>query len=145
MILKIFSPKIFAKKLVFFTQNKAKLCKNFIITMVFERNANYFAENCQKSQKIVIITSTPDEFVNKSPKTQPNPFLSKSIRRGTTLNFRIPNFRMTKVRPIFVRKWRKRHISETTCFRPMFCSNYHLFEFHYFDLTFVRIEKCSKR
>jgi hypothetical protein len=33
--------------------------------LVFEENANYFAENCQKSQKIVIITSTPDEFVKK--------------------------------------------------------------------------------
>jgi hypothetical protein len=27
--------------------------------IVFERNANFFAENCQKSQKIVIITSVP--------------------------------------------------------------------------------------
>jgi hypothetical protein len=25
----------------------------------FEKNANFFVENCQKSQKIVIITSTP--------------------------------------------------------------------------------------
>jgi hypothetical protein len=30
-----------------------------VITLVFEKNANFFAENCQKSQKIVIITSTP--------------------------------------------------------------------------------------
>jgi hypothetical protein len=29
MIFKIFSPKKSAKKLVFFTQNKAKICKNF--------------------------------------------------------------------------------------------------------------------
>jgi hypothetical protein len=45
---------IFAKKiseLVFF--------KNLIITLVFEKNTNIFAENSQKSQKIVIITSTP--------------------------------------------------------------------------------------
>jgi hypothetical protein len=28
-----------------------------IITLVFEKNANFFAKNCQKSQKIVIITS----------------------------------------------------------------------------------------
>jgi hypothetical protein len=28
--------------------------------LVFEKNANFFAENWQKSQKIVIITSTPD-------------------------------------------------------------------------------------
>jgi hypothetical protein len=29
-----------------------------ITTFVFEKNANFFAENCQKSQKTVIITST---------------------------------------------------------------------------------------
>jgi hypothetical protein len=59
MIFKIFSPKNSAKKLAFLTQNKAKLCKILIITLVFEKNANFFAENCRKSQKIVIITSTP--------------------------------------------------------------------------------------
>jgi hypothetical protein len=47
------------KKLAFLNQNKAKLCKMLIITLVFEKNANFFAEYCQKSQKIVIITSTP--------------------------------------------------------------------------------------
>jgi hypothetical protein len=57
MIFKIFSPKNSAKKLAFLTQNKAKLCKYNI--GFFEKNANFFAENCQKSQKIVIITSTP--------------------------------------------------------------------------------------
>jgi hypothetical protein len=30
------------------------------MTLVFEKNANFVAENCQKSHKIVIITSTPD-------------------------------------------------------------------------------------
>jgi hypothetical protein len=30
-----------------------------IITLVFEINANFFAENCQISQKIVTITSVP--------------------------------------------------------------------------------------
>jgi hypothetical protein len=59
MIFKIFSPKNSAKKLAFLTQNKAKLFKIVIITLVFEKNANFFAENCRKSQKIVIITSTP--------------------------------------------------------------------------------------
>jgi hypothetical protein len=44
----------------FLTQNKGKLCKILIITLVFEKNANFFTENWQKSQKIVIITSTPD-------------------------------------------------------------------------------------
>jgi hypothetical protein len=42
MILKIFSPK----KLAFLTQNKAKICKMLIITLVFEKNANFFAESC---------------------------------------------------------------------------------------------------
>jgi hypothetical protein len=55
MIFKILSPKNSAKKLAFLTQNKAKLCKNWIITLVFEKNAKFFAENCQKSPKIVII------------------------------------------------------------------------------------------
>jgi hypothetical protein len=55
----MFSPKNFAKKLAFLTQNKVKLCKILIITL--EKNdKNFFAENCRKSQKIVIITSTPD-------------------------------------------------------------------------------------
>jgi hypothetical protein len=59
MIFKIFSAKNSAKKWAFLTQNKAKLCKILIIVLVFDKNANFFAENCQKSQKIVIITSTP--------------------------------------------------------------------------------------
>jgi hypothetical protein len=58
IFLKFFAEKI-AKKLAFLTQNKAKLCKILIITLVFEKNAKFFAENWQKSQKIVIITSTP--------------------------------------------------------------------------------------
>jgi hypothetical protein len=64
MILKIFSPKNSAKNLAFLTQNNAKLCKNLIITLVFEKNANFFAENCQKSQKIVIITPVPGLLTN---------------------------------------------------------------------------------
>jgi hypothetical protein len=60
MIFKIFSPKNSAEKLSFFTQIKAELCKILIITLVFEKNASFFAENCRKSQKIEIITLTPD-------------------------------------------------------------------------------------
>jgi hypothetical protein len=41
MIFKIFSPKNSAKKLAFLTQNKAKLYKSLIITLVFEKNANF--------------------------------------------------------------------------------------------------------
>jgi hypothetical protein len=35
-----------------------------MLTLVFKKNDNYFAENWEKSQKIVIITSTAetDEF-----------------------------------------------------------------------------------
>jgi hypothetical protein len=65
MIFQIFSPKNLAKKLAVLTQNKGKF-KKLIITLVFEKNANFFAENWQKSQKIVIITSTPD-WPNFSP------------------------------------------------------------------------------
>jgi hypothetical protein len=48
--------------MAFFTQNKAKICKMLIITLVCEKNANFLAKNCKKSQKIDIISSTPDEF-----------------------------------------------------------------------------------
>jgi hypothetical protein len=34
-----------SKKLALLTQNKAKLCKNLIITLVFEKNANFSDEN----------------------------------------------------------------------------------------------------
>jgi hypothetical protein len=34
--------------------------KIVIRTLVFEKNAKFFAENCPNSQKIVIITLTPD-------------------------------------------------------------------------------------
>jgi hypothetical protein len=45
--------------MAFLTQNKANFCKNFIITLVFEKNAKFFAENSRKMQEIVIIISTP--------------------------------------------------------------------------------------
>jgi hypothetical protein len=59
MIFKYFCQKIQRKNWRFLAQNKAKICKILIITLVFEKNAIFSAENCQKSQKIVIITSTP--------------------------------------------------------------------------------------
>jgi hypothetical protein len=61
MIFKIFSLKNLAKILAFFVQTTASFCKNVIITLVFEKNANFSPENWQKSQKIVIITSPPGE------------------------------------------------------------------------------------
>jgi hypothetical protein len=33
--------------------------QKLIFILVFEKNANFLAENCRKSQKIVIITSVP--------------------------------------------------------------------------------------
>jgi hypothetical protein len=45
--------------MAFFTQNKAKLFNNLIIALVFEKNANFSPKIVKKSQKIVIITSTP--------------------------------------------------------------------------------------
>jgi hypothetical protein len=37
----------------------ASIRKKIILTLVFDRNANYFIHNWQKSQNIAIITSTP--------------------------------------------------------------------------------------
>jgi hypothetical protein len=51
MILKIFSLKKIAKKLVFLTQNKDKLCKIMIITLVFEKNANFLRQKLSKIAK----------------------------------------------------------------------------------------------
>jgi hypothetical protein len=48
MIFKIFSPKILAKKVAFFAQNEAKLCKNCF----FRKTPMFFAESWQKSQKL---------------------------------------------------------------------------------------------
>jgi hypothetical protein len=50
---------IFAEKLAFLAQNKALLLKNLIITLFLRKTPIFFAKNCQKSQKIVIITSVP--------------------------------------------------------------------------------------
>jgi hypothetical protein len=59
--------KYFRQKIGVFAQNKAKLCKNWIVTLVFEKKRHFFAENWQISPKIVIIiTSTPGHPVNQS-------------------------------------------------------------------------------
>jgi hypothetical protein len=52
---------------VFLLKLPLVFAKIVIITLVFEKNANCFAENCQKSQKIVIITSTPGHPVSEEP------------------------------------------------------------------------------
>jgi hypothetical protein len=55
-----------------------------IITLDFEKNANFIAENCQKSQKIVIITSTPvqDNYGNIHANIHATNSLSRLIRVG---------------------------------------------------------------
>jgi hypothetical protein len=60
MIFEIFSPKHLAKKLAFLLQLLLVFAKIVIITLVFEKSANFLAENWEKSQKLVIITSTPE-------------------------------------------------------------------------------------
>jgi hypothetical protein len=39
--------------------------KKLIITLVFKKNANFFAENWEKSQKIVIISSTAGQSLRR--------------------------------------------------------------------------------
>jgi hypothetical protein len=85
MIFKIFSPKNLAKNSAFFTPIKGKFAEKVIITLVFEKNANFFAENVQKSQKIVIITSTPELEMDRK-------------------NFRIKTVIARKSRTIFCRE-----------------------------------------
>jgi hypothetical protein len=46
--------------MAFFAQTSACFCKNLITTLLFEKKTLiFFAENWQKSQKIVIITLAP--------------------------------------------------------------------------------------
>jgi hypothetical protein len=78
MILKIFSLKNLATKSAFFTLIKGNFSEKVIITLVFEKNANFFAENGQKSQKIVITTSTlgrrgDNYFVDQMTHSTPPP------------------------------------------------------------------------
>jgi hypothetical protein len=60
MILKYFRQKN-RRKMAYLTQNKTKLnYEKMITTLVFEKNAIFFAENWRKSRKIMIKTSVPD-------------------------------------------------------------------------------------
>jgi hypothetical protein len=51
MILQIFSPNFFGENIGVFCSNYCYFLKKMIITLVYEKNANCFAENGQKSQK----------------------------------------------------------------------------------------------
>jgi hypothetical protein len=50
--IKMFSPIFLAKKMAFITQNKAKLCKNFIITLVFEKNDDFLQNIVENYRKL---------------------------------------------------------------------------------------------
>jgi hypothetical protein len=43
---------IFAEKMAFLTRNKAKLCKILIITLVFEKNANFSPKIVKNRRKL---------------------------------------------------------------------------------------------
>jgi hypothetical protein len=51
IILKIFSPKNFEKILVFFAQITASFCENLIITLIFEKNANFLNLKIGKNRR----------------------------------------------------------------------------------------------
>jgi hypothetical protein len=59
------------EKMAFFSQNNAKLCKKCIITLIFEKNADCFTENRQKSLKLVIKTLSPVYEYQKFPNIGP--------------------------------------------------------------------------
>jgi hypothetical protein len=49
--LNIFAEK-FSEKMAFLTQNKAELCKNLIITLVFDKNANFLPKIVENRRKL---------------------------------------------------------------------------------------------
>jgi hypothetical protein len=60
MILKIVSTKNLAKQLAFFVQTTASFLQKFDHDIGFQEKRHFIAENWGKSQKTVIITSTPN-------------------------------------------------------------------------------------
>jgi hypothetical protein len=48
----MFSPKHLAKKLAFFAETVAVFCKNFIMELDFEKNANFFRRKLAKIAEI---------------------------------------------------------------------------------------------
>jgi hypothetical protein len=98
------------EKLAFLTQNKAKLCKFLIITLVFEKNAFF-------SQKIVIITSTPD-WANLQ---QLSYFYPWAILRnlGTYINDQSSDDATTATRELFLKPDSEVYLPLNTIFRKI--------------------------
>jgi hypothetical protein len=61
--LKYFRRKIQQKNWQFWLETKLNYANFWSQHWFFEKNANFFAENLRKSQKIVIITSTPGHIL----------------------------------------------------------------------------------
>jgi hypothetical protein len=57
--------------------------RNLITLFFFEKNANFFAENCRQSQKIVILTSTPGQHgkLLDDLKEAPKAYVEKAASR----------------------------------------------------------------
>jgi hypothetical protein len=90
MIFKIFLPKTIAKKVAFFTQNKAKLCKILIITLIFEKRP--FC--CQKLAKIA---ENYDHNIDPRPLTKPKCYLQRPTSGASLLCTK----QLRKVEPSF--------------------------------------------
>jgi hypothetical protein len=76
--------------MVFFTQNKAKLCQKFDHNIAFWEKRHFFAENCQKSQKNHNIDPWSDccEIRNSSSiEVEEDMVLPFCIHFDTNLNF----------------------------------------------------------
>jgi hypothetical protein len=71
--LKIFSPKKIGEKIGVFDSKQSYIVKKFDHNFGFWEKRHF----CQKLAKIVIITSTPDEFVKTKPKCSPTHLFSK--------------------------------------------------------------------
>jgi hypothetical protein len=102
--------------LALLTRNKGKLCKILIITLFFEKNANFFAKNCWKSQKIVIITSTPGQLfltTNRNHKKNLSSVQLMCFRASDYFVF----FNLTQKRERFPRVWIETGISSWSFIR----------------------------
>jgi hypothetical protein len=68
MILKIFLPKNLAKILAFFVQTTARFNKHLIITLVFEKNANFLQKIGKNRRKLAKIAENCDRNIDpRSP------------------------------------------------------------------------------
>jgi hypothetical protein len=67
MILKIFSPKKFSKKIGVFNSKRRQTLKKIDHNVGIWEKRHFFAENWENSQKIVIITSTLGNGEKKFP------------------------------------------------------------------------------